>query len=407
MKRFVGRLLFSLAAVLVLAVALAACGGSSSSDSGATTAAEGTESSSGSGAQAAGIKEAGETFDSLLAPPELKLVGEKFDAKKSAGKTVYYINTDDSIPITTIWREVAIEQLERYGVHVVSLDGKGSTTEYNKDMNTAISRGADAIFTMAVNPPLISQQIKAAKAAGIPVITGAEGLPNVKETATYVEGVTAGVSYDYHEVGKVEADWVAADSKGSAHVLFISNEDQPSSKYVVAEFEKELSRTCPDCTVEFKDVPAAQVTTTLPTLVQTSLQRDPEINYVVPGYDFNVPEIETGLRQAGLTDRVRIGSWNAVPAVMQSLQNKQSPMSMELGAPNNWFSFAIADTVMRTLSGVEPVVWGTEESAFMGFRAFDKESVEGLDVSEYDDAEFYELPDSKVQAAFEGLWGKP
>jgi ribose transport system substrate-binding protein len=387
--------LFALAAIAALTLVAAGCGSDDSGDSG--------DGSSGQGGK--GVSEASKAFDSLLGPSKLKMAGEPFDASKARGKTLFYLNTDDSIPITTTWRDVAEQALERYGVKIVNYDGKGSASEYNKAMRQAIASGADAIFNMAINPPLVQQQIKAAAAAGIPVVTGADGLPDVRDTKTYVEGLTAGVSYDYNQVGRVLAQWFASDSEGEGKALFISNDDQPSSSYVVSGFESAVDEFCPNCEVTVKDVPAAQVTTSLPTLVRTALQRDPEIDYVIPGYDFNVPVIESALRQGNLTDRVKIGSWNAVPAVMQSLQREQSPVAMELGAPNNWFSYAIADTVLRILSDDEPVVWGTEASNFMGFRTFTKESVADMDVSDYDDAEIYGLPDSEVESAFEGLWG--
>lgn len=388
--------LVALAAIAVLALVAAGCG---SDDDGGSSG----DGSSGQGGK--GVTEATQAFESLLGPSKLKMAGDSFDASKASGKTLFYLNTDDSIPITTIWRDVAEEALERYGVKIVNYNGKGSASEYNKAMRQAIASGADAIFNMAINPPLVKQQIKAAAAAGIPVVTGADGLPDVRDTKTYVEGLTAGVSYDYNQVGKVLAQWFTSDSKGKGKALFISNDDQPSSSYVVSGFESAVDELCPDCDVTVKDVPAAQVTTSLPTLVRTALQRDPDIDYVIPGYDFNVPIIESALRQGNLTDRVKIGSWNAVPTVMQSLQREQSPVSMELGAPNNWFSYAIADTVLRILSGDEPVVWGTEASNFMGFRTFTKDSVADMDVSDYNDAEIYGLPDSEVESAFEELWG--
>jgi ribose transport system substrate-binding protein len=378
---------------------MAACSSPSDTTSGAT----------GSGSQPTGVKTAQQRLDEITANPTMKTPGAatSFDANKAAGKTVYYINTNDSLPVSVIWENGVVDALTPYGVKVVRFDGKGSSTEYNKGMRQAIGQKADAIFNLAIAPQFVQQSIKDAAAAGIPVISATDGVPDLRKNKDFVEGLTAEVSYDYEKVGRLEADWFVADSKGKGHALFISNLDQPSAVYVTDGFKAEVQDLCPDCKVTTKDVPASQVATLLPTLVQTQLRADPSINYIVPDYDFQVPNIVAALRQSNLAKKVKVGSWNAVPPVMTLLKDQISPVSMDMGAPNAWFSYAIADTILRTLVGEKPGVWGGADSNYLGIKAFTKQSVANLEVSKYSDEVNYGLSADTVRAEFEKLWGAP
>lgn len=360
--------------------------------------------SSGEGASTAQSR-----LDAVSGEPEFKAPADakSFDANKAKGKTVYYVNTDDSLPVSVIWRDIVVNALKPYGVNVVPFNGKGSSAEYNKGMQQAISQHADAIFNLAVSPPLVQQSIKDAKNANIPVISATDGMPEASQNSTFVDGITAEVSYDYEKVGRLEADWFVADSKANGHVFYIRNSDQPSEQYVSKGFRDEVKQLCPDCKITDRDVPASQATTQLPTLVQNAIRADSSITHVVADFDFQVPVIENGLRLANASNKVKIGSWNAIPTVMTSMKTANSPVYADFGAPNSWFGYAIADTILRTLSGEKPAVWGTDASNFMGVRLFSKDSVKNLDVTKYNDQQLYGLSEDTVKSEFQKLWGAP
>src|SRR5262249_33237361 len=158
-------------------------------------------------------------------------------------------------------------------------------------------------------------------------------------------------TYDYGKVGRLEADWFVMDSDGKGHALFISNLDQPSSFYIRQGFLQEVKSLCPACKVQTADVPAGLAAQQVPTLTRTAGHRDPSINYIVPGYDLNVPSVLAALKAGRLIGKVRVGSWNAIPAVMTEIKNPSNTSAqMEMGAPNAWFGYAMADAVLRVLA---------------------------------------------------------
>jgi hypothetical protein len=54
------------------------------------------------------------------------------------------------------------------------------------------------------------------------------------------------------EVGKLIADWFAADSNGSAHILYLANNSASIVKYDRAAKE-EFADVCPSCSVTYID----------------------------------------------------------------------------------------------------------------------------------------------------------
>jgi len=52
---------------------------------------------------------------------------------------------------------------------------------------------------------------------------------------------------------------------------------------------------------------------------------------------------------------VRMGSFNATPVVMQTEVAKSSPLIADVGGANQWYGVALADEVLRVLTGMKPV----------------------------------------------------
>jgi ribose transport system substrate-binding protein len=385
----------------IATAALAACGSSSSS----TSSVSNTASANAASATPTGVQTATARFAASTKPPQIVAPAPNFDAAKARGKTAWLINISSSFPIVKYWLDPAEAALRSYGVKVVEFDANGEPQEFNRGVAQALSANANAIFTLSIPPTAIKTEVAQARSQGVPVIASTDGNPDAQKNADYVPGIKAEVSYDYDKVGRLEADWFISDSKGKGHALFISNDDLASAYAVTNGFRSEVSELCPSCQVTVKDVPSGQVPTVLPTLVSTTLQRDPSIDYVVPDFDFQVPVIASQLRQSNLIGHVKIGSWNAQPSVMALLKQPNSGVDMDMGAPNDWFGYAIADAVLRQLTGSPAYNWGTAASNFLGIRTFTPENVTGIDVSKYDDLELYGVQPDQLDRAYRAIWG--
>lgn len=370
-------------AALLAAAALSACGSDDSSSSataaGATSAATTASSSSaGGGVEAAKalVAEASET-PRFVAPPA-------FDTAAAEGKTVWWIgNVED--PILRQWVEAAREAWEANGAELRVYDTKGSIPEHVKGFDLAIAGKADAIVLGDGFPAIqFAAQVRRAKQAGIPFFSLVTGQPREQPE---VDGLVLDVSYDYRRVGQLLAAWAIADSDGKAQGVFIETPAIPSSTFEREGFQREIEANCPDCRFEYKEVEqtggGSSAQDALGNVARTSILSNPKTGYVITAFDSQALYAMAGVQQAGAGSRVKLAGFNTIVPQMQNLK-KGTPFKMDVGGPNVWLGYALADTVMREWAGEELV-----EDPQIGFKLFTEENVQDLNVDREDGTEWY------------------
>jgi ribose transport system substrate-binding protein len=309
------------------------------------------------------------------------------------GKKVWLINFSEDIAILKQWRETTQKALEEQGVSATVFDGKGQESEWNRGMELAIAADPDAIVLIAVRPELVPARITEAKAAGIPVIATSRGNPGPPE----IPGVTAEVSPDFEELGRVQADWFIVDSNGKGDALIFSVSGVPAADWQVKGMKEEIAALCPDCTVRVEDAPFNTWGTQLTNQTASAIQRDPDLGYILPTYDVQTFYVLPGIKQAGANDKIRVGTVNATAgAPMQTLQSGTTPLQLDIGIADDWFNYAIADATFRVLTG-NPIV----NDYHIGLRAFTPDNTADLDVSKEDSVSWYGVD---VASEFSKIW---
>lgn len=306
------------------------------------------------------------------AKPTFTPPGPAFDAALAKGKTIFYIPLNSSLPFDTLMAEGAKEAATEAGANFVLYGNQGKPAEWVQGMNSAISRKVDLIVLAgSPDPALLGPQIKAAKDAGIPVIS------THLYDSSYVEDVLmerpdlAGiVPANHYQAGTLMADYAIKAGNGRVHALFITaNEVQPSAG-IVEHFEDELAKVCPDtCSANVVNIPIPSWAEKVPTEVQTALLKDPEINFVIPVYDGMTPLLVSGITQAGKTNQVKVVAYNGTASVLQMIQDRDLVVA-EIGEPTDWLGWSIIDQALRILSGEEPITNGNTP-----LRIFDDENV--------------------------------
>jgi ribose transport system substrate-binding protein len=380
------RLGLSVALMLVLAVAMTACGGD---DGGAG------EKSSSSGADA-GVEAATAAYKAEMGEVQWKAPGPAFDASKAAGKTVHYIGVDMSIPILQTISGELKTALGKVGAKLEICNGKGQPTEWKSCADNAVNRKAGAIIVESFPAELIAGPLSNAKKAGIPVIDG----NNADPTDPLTDNTVARVAFQYSKSGKLVSDWVISDSKGKANVLILATSDVPNSKAVVKNgYEAELKEKCPDCKFTTKNLPIAQWSTNLGPLTQSSLSSDPTIDYVIPAYDGMSTFILPAIRQAGKADKVKVATFNADLDPMQNMA-KGNMITVDVGSHNTYEGWAYADQAMRLMTGQKPL-----KDELVPLRVFTRDNVGELELTPEAEksGEWYGAPTYKTE--FAKLWG--
>lgn len=174
--------------LLVLGVAVAACGssGGSSSSSETTT---GSESSEGSDATASEEAGNGEDSSSGLKSPGSRKIG------------VMPVNMGSEFLARAV--EQVKETVEPLGWEVVVADGAADPQKMEAGLQSFVSQGVDAIFTMSIGGEEVPQGLAAAKRAEIPVFAIITDVP-----PTQVKNF-AGVFADSNvEMGRIAGDYI-------------------------------------------------------------------------------------------------------------------------------------------------------------------------------------------------------
>ena len=313
-------------------------------------------------ATSAGVIRATAVVNSYRKPPVWKGPSETVSVKGLAGKRVVYINVSSGIPVLKYWSDhVTALALKYGGVKVEVVDAKGSVDEANKGFAMAIATKANAVLLQAFSTSLFTKQIADAHAAGIKVITGNTGVPG-----DVSGGQDAEVSFDYAQVGRIMADWFIMDSKGKGKGLVVSSNDVPASPTQANAIVAEAKKNCPTCNLITKDVQIPQWQTSIPTLFQSTINTDPTRTYLLPIYDGQSLPGLGAIRAAGAGNKVSVGTFNASPGIVESLNDPKSGLKLDIGGNNEWWSYAGTDTIFRVLSGTAPI-----SNYNVGLRVFD------------------------------------
>ena len=278
------------------------------------------------------------------------------------------------------------------GVELDVVDAKGSVDEANKGFQQAIASKADAVVLMAFSTDLFAAQIAAAKKAGIKVITAQSGIPGELRG-----GQDAEVTFDYVQVGKLIGAWMVADSKGTGKALAVTSDDVPASQPQAKGTADEVARLCPACDIKATDVQIPQWESSIPTLFRTTWNTDPGRTYLLPLYDGQALGGLGAIRTAGAGEKVKVAAFNATPGIVEQLKDKASGLKLDVGGQNEWYAYALSDSIFRVLSGTQPV-----DDYKIGLRIFDTANADLIKGN--DERTWY--GDADYKQRFAALWKK-
>jgi ribose transport system substrate-binding protein len=367
------------------ALALAGCGDDSSGGDGAGAAAD----KSGG----ANIEAAQQLIDQYKAEPEFVAPGEPFDAKKEmAGKKIMSVPVSSEIPLTQVITKAQADAAKRIGFKYTHWQNQGKSDQWVQGINTAVDQGYDAIDLLGINPELVGPQLKRARDAGVKVISthlAGFGWP-VPET------VDGAVRLPYEEVGKILAAWAIVETKGKADALAIVAEDLNSTEDVVKGMKEQFAANCPDCKLATANVPTTQWATGVKNEVSSGIQRNPNLNYLLPIYDAMTQFAQAGLQAAGKTDQIGMASFNGTPFALDMVAGGQ--LDMNIGESEPWIGLAMLDADMRAAIGQDVPENSYEDAPLL---VFTKDNVANAGTPATPDKGYGEA----YKAGFDELWG--
>jgi ribose transport system substrate-binding protein len=331
-------------------------------------------------------------LEASLAEPTFELGDDAaFDAQAASGKNVWVIDIASSIEIVQVSDAATKEALGLVGSELTTFDGKGDPSEFARGIQAAIDDKADAIVLYAIDPNVVEGPLQKAKAAGIPVIVAQYGDPDRE----LPDSITAQVTYSYSAAGAMEANAVAAQANGEpVGVEMISSSDVSNSADILKGFKDTLEKSCPNCTLYVDDVPVADWQTKISTQVNSTLNAHRDIKFVVPVYDGMATFAIPGIKAAGRSD-VSVISFNASKSIMEYLADGDT-VTGDVGSPQAWFGYGVADQVMRVLAGEEPL-----QDEKIGLRLFTADNIDSIDL-DAPESDWYGVD---FRSSYKALWG--
>ena len=268
--------------------------------------------------------------------------GDAFDVSAASGKRVAMISINDQIPVLKQWTDTIAAGLESQGVKVTQKsDAGGIIDPLPKFFAQAVTDKVDLIITNAVPAALIPL----ADLGGIPVMTTNQtAAPGV----AVAEGIAADPSFDYTIPASLMADWFCVTGAGAGNAVVWGSEGQASSPVMLDVISARVAEICPSAKVDYQDAPLATwFDGTLDGVAKNAVTADPSITHLMPIYD--AMSFATGAGATAASSAAIQSSFNMTPAVAAGLGT--SSLKMDVGCPNDWFSYATVDAGLRLLTG--------------------------------------------------------
>ena len=325
---------------------------------------------------AAPISQARATLASWRKPAKLVPAGPAFDASVAKGKTIGWVSVTTDIPFTQEMLSGARAAAKVLGFKLELCNGKGQVSEWVRCYDRFIAQKVDIILSQSIDPRILKSSIGAANKAKIPVVTTSS---NFSEAKTLWPGTLAEDSQPFRLVSRLMGDSAVVDSNGKANALIITSNEVFVAPGQVKAIQGEFTKYCPStCKSKVVNIAIADWVTKIPTVVQSSITANPDLNYVIPLYDGEAPFAIAGVHAANAQDRVKVISFNASPGVMDFL-NKKDVLSADVGVWIVHHGWAAMDQAARVLAGQRNIPALRDPK--LATRMFDRTNVGSLNFS--------------------------
>lgn len=363
-------------ALLVLAavVGLSACGSSSddsssgTSSEGESTAAETTEGGGESSNEYAQLLEKA----TEVTPSEYE--GPTEPAPATPGTKIAAISCAQTLQGCVNIAEGIEEAAKVAGITAKTFDGQGETTVQNKQILNAISWGADAIILEAIDPSTVQTGLAAAEKAGVVIGAAVNGTNSPNKTQEPPSGTiwtSFDVGIDYKLAGEYEANWIVADSEGTANTVVYGTKEFPALP-PQTEGVMETLEACEGCTTDGPiDFLSSQIATTLGDEVVSYLRTHPDVEYVFCPYDPAAPSMVAAIETAGLGEDVKLVSLLGNEQNLEFIRNEEV-QAADGSYDEHYIGFAAVDQALRVLDGQEPF---EPQGENIPFQLVDKENL--------------------------------
>lgn len=345
----------AIAAVLVAALALGACGSDSDStpDEGSTAVTDAAGSDSTPATDASGstpgtdvVAFAQEQLDQLsLDNIEMPKPTEPVDP---GDHRVAIVSCGQAGIGCQIMTQGMIDAVEAIGWTASPLlDGKFDPAEQALLINQAVQDGYEAIFLAAIDTASVKEAVDNALDAGILVFC------NTCQSDAHA-GKVIDVGANGTRDGEAAAYWSIVKTGGEGQLLAIDDKAFSVVGNRVQSYQQTIEEHCPDCQLDVVDMATTELAEAGPPTFRAELTSRPEgeLDVAVPPYDAAVIPMAATITQSGRSDVSTIG-YEALPPTQEEMQKPDSPIEASTVLPYYFSSWLMVDLAARQFAGQE------------------------------------------------------
>jgi ribose transport system substrate-binding protein len=310
--------------------------------------------------------------------------------KSLQGKTIFIIPQSTTIPYQAAVVQGMQSAAAAAGLQVQVCNGASTPSTESGCLQQAITSGAAGVASDGIEVGQVPQSIDALESAHIPFVQG--GLTQAKGNDK--------VAYAWNDSflqSRLAADAIIADSKGKANILIVRHTDSPATEQFMDQGgAAQIKKYCPKCHTTTIDTNAVELSQ-LTGQVSAALEANPNINYILAEFDFDVQSVSASLQS--LDKQIPIISTTALLPGLENIENGNYEVA-DAGTDPAYAGWAIIDQLLRMMTGTKP-----NTKVPMPVRVFTKSNVSSLSLTSTDFTNGSWYGATGFQQMFLRLWG--
>jgi ribose transport system substrate-binding protein len=210
--------------------------------------------------------------------------------------------------------------------------------EVNQAFEQALTLNPDGIVISGIPVAVFQTYLDQAKQQGIPVVN----ISSVDE-ATGIDGngliATINGGWQTELMGTLTGNFIVNDSGGQdANVALVTVPDFPTLKPWVDETKSIIESKCDGCKATVVNAEVTDLGAKLPQTIVSTIQQDPEIDYVALAFSGAAVGVRPALNEAGF-ESVKIVGEGSNQEAMEALRNDEHQMWAALTTPmQGWYA---------------------------------------------------------------------
>lgn len=252
------------------------------------------------------------------------------------------------------WLSYMLDSMQEYSktltdVEVIYVDGKADVNTQLGQVETFIAQGVDALVVLPVNTDATEPMTKAAKEAGIPLISVNRLMKNQEEATSYVGS-------DSIKAGIMQMEYLAEKMGGKGNLAILVGDPGNEAAIKRTEGFKEVLKKYPDIKIVAEQIGMWQRDKGM-SIMENWLQSDLKIDAVASNNDEMAIGALKAIEAAGKLGKILVGGVDATPDALEYMKAGKLNVTVFQDAAGQGVGSIKTAVAAAKGEAVEKIVW--------------------------------------------------